>query len=206
MQVYAERPFWISDKAESTPRLSESRSTSTFGPHNDNGFTHTTALSPFRHLCAVNGKTWIMSTATNRHAADSSRRPPTTSGAKFRGPSSRVAAKERPLSSAEVIPEDSASNAAPRRTASEAHKVNGGSRAVSERQLGRAQIANRDTYHVRTISPVKTSFGEEETRRSPKERIRTPPIDRQAENQARNSKEKKALRRSFWTLPINQDC
>ena len=94
-----------------------------------------------------------MSTTTNaRTSADSSRRPSTTSGTKPRVPSSRLAAKERGLSSGEVIPEDSASNPPHRRTASGTSKVNGSIRGISQR---------------RTKSPVKTPVGDEEEDRIP---------------------------------------
>lgn len=137
-----------------------------------------------------------MSTSTSaRNAAENSRRPSTASGAKFRGPSSRVAGKERPFSSGEVIPEDSASNAPSKRTVSEAHKVNGGSRTVSERQTGRSNVATRETLQVRTRSPFKVSSNHDSASRSPQESIR--PRSRTTEGQApQPKKEKKALRES----------
>ena len=109
-----------------------------------------------------------MSTSTNaRNAADNSRRPSATSGAKSRVPSSRVAAKERPFSSGEVIPEDSASNHPHRRNASGTSKVNGGSGRFSERQTGRVHLATRDNLQVRTRSPVKVPVRDEADDRIP---------------------------------------
>ena len=137
----------------------------------------------------------MSASASNRHAADTSRRPSTTSGAKLRGPSSRVATKERPLSSGEVIPEDSASNAAPRKSASEAHKVNGRSRTASERQTGRAQLATRDNFQIRTRSPVKVPAGEDEVARTMEERVPSRQNERHMDGQTHKSREKKALRR-----------
>ncbi|KAL2046994.1 hypothetical protein N7G274_001012 [Stereocaulon virgatum] len=103
-----------------------------------------------------------MSTSTNaRNAADNSRRPSATSGAKSRVPSSRLAAKERPLSSGEVIPEDSASNPPHRRNASGTSKVNGGGGRFSERQTARVHLATRDNLQVRTRSPVKVPVKDE---------------------------------------------
>lgn len=137
-----------------------------------------------------------MSTSANaRNAAESSRRPSTTSGAKFRPPSSRVAGKERPFSSGEVIPEDSASNAPPRRSASEAHKANGSSRTVSERQTGRVHLATRDNLQFRTRSPVKAPSSDGAVEGDSKERFPARPSSRLAEGQAAApKKEKKALR------------
>ena len=106
-----------------------------------------------------------MSTSTNaRNAADNSRRPSATSGAKSRVPSSRVAAKETLLSSGEVIPEDSASNHPHRRNASGTSKVNGGSGRFSERQV---HLATRDNLQVRTRSPVKVPVRDEADDRIP---------------------------------------
>ncbi|KAK3176796.1 hypothetical protein OEA41_008121 [Lepraria neglecta] len=109
-----------------------------------------------------------MSTSTNaRNAADNSRRPSAPSGVKSRVPSSRVAAKERPLSSGEVIPEDSASNPPHRRNASGTSKVNGGSGRFSEWQTGRVHLATRDNLQVRTRSPVKVPVRDEADDRIP---------------------------------------
>lgn len=100
-----------------------------------------------------------MSTSANtRSPAENSRRPSTTTGAKSRAPSSRVAGRERPFSSSEVIPEDSASNGPQRRSASGTSKSNGGSvRTFGGRQTERIHLATRDNLQVRTRSPVKAT-------------------------------------------------
>ena len=138
-----------------------------------------------------------MSTTTNaRNPADSSRRPSTTSGTKPRVPSSRVAAKERGLSSGEVIPEDSASNPPHRRTASGTSKVNGSTRGISQRQTERMHLVTRENLQVRTKSPVKAPVGNEEEDVIPSDlpsRQGSRATDRPA---PAPRKEKKALRES----------
>ncbi|KAL8735199.1 MAG: hypothetical protein Q9166_001075 [cf. Caloplaca sp. 2 TL-2023] len=98
-----------------------------------------------------------MSSSVNpRSTAYNDRRTPTTSGAKPRVPSSRVAVKERPTSSGDIVPDDSASNAPQRSTAP--HKVNGYSRNATERQTERvqSQVTTRERLQLRTKSPVKS--------------------------------------------------
>lgn len=98
-----------------------------------------------------------MSTSTNaRSTAYNDRRTITTSGAKPRVPSYRAAAKERPSSSGDILPDDSASNA-PRRT-NASHRVNGSSRSITERQTERirSQTTTKGSLQVRTKSPVKS--------------------------------------------------
>ncbi|KAL8918565.1 MAG: hypothetical protein Q9208_007277 [Pyrenodesmia sp. 3 TL-2023] len=98
-----------------------------------------------------------MSTSGNpRSVAHNDRRAATTSGAKPRVPSSRAAARERPTSSGEIQPEDSASNAPQEPNTS--HRVNGYSRNTTERQTARVQshVTTRETLQVRTKSPVKS--------------------------------------------------
>ena len=124
-----------------------------------------------------------------RNSAESSKRPSTSLGAKFRGPSSRVATKDRPLSSGEVIPEDSASNAPPRRSASEVHEINGGSRTGSERQSGKVQLSVRDSARIRTRSPVKISSDGISEARPPKERFPVRPSSLSTERDILVSKE-----------------
>lgn len=145
-----------------------------------------------------------MSSSTNtRNAAENSRRPSTTSGANARAPPSRVAAKERPFPSGEVIPEDSASNAPPRRSASDASKVNGGARTVNERQAGRAQLTTREreNLQVRKRSPVRRSAGDGNGERGAKENGSIRQSGRNSEGQALPSrKEKKVLRESCFGL------
>jgi len=137
----------------------------------------------------------MSTSAQAKNAAESSRRPSTTSSANFRAPSSRVTAKERPFSSGEVIPEDSASNAPSRGSVSEAQKANGSSRAVSERQIGRVHLATRDNLQVRTRSPVKISSGDGPGERGPTERFPVRPSSRTPEGQTLAPKNgKKTLR------------
>ena len=136
-----------------------------------------------------------MSTTTNaRNPADSSRRP-TTSGTKSRVPSSRVAAKERGLSSGEVIPEDSASNPPHRRSASGTSKVNGSTRGISERQKERVHLVTRENLQVRTRSPVKVPILDGGRDRTPSD-LPSREGSRAAERPApAPKKEKKALRK-----------
>ncbi|KAL8709328.1 MAG: hypothetical protein Q9220_005921 [cf. Caloplaca sp. 1 TL-2023] len=97
-----------------------------------------------------------MSTSGNpRNTAYNDRRTTTTTGAKLRFPSSRAAARERPTSSGEILPEDSASNAPTK--ADPPPRVNGYSRHTSERQTGRihTQVTTKESLQVRTKSPVK---------------------------------------------------
>ena len=105
------------------------------------------------------------------NVSENNRRPSTTSGAKPRAPSTRGAPKDRPFSSGEVIPEDSASNAPPRRSVSDAQKVNGRIKTGSERQTARVHLATRDNLQVRTRSPVKVLSGDDAEERSPREKI-----------------------------------
>lgn len=93
-----------------------------------------------------------------RAGAEPERGPSTTFGGRSRVPSSRMGARERPLSSGEVIPEDSASNAPSRRTLSTSHKNNAFSAKIQmERHVGRVQQTTREKLQVRTRSPVKPS-------------------------------------------------
>ena len=137
-----------------------------------------------------------MSTSANaRIATESNKRPSTASGAKSRTNSSRVAPRERPFSSGEVIPEDSASNASPRRSASGAHKLDGGNKVDSKRQTGRIHLSSRDNLQLRTRSPVKISTGDGASERSPRESHAIQPSSRSAEASASApKKERKAAR------------
>ncbi|KAL6717204.1 gamma tubulin complex Spc97/GCP2 subunit Alp4 [Lecanora helva] len=117
-----------------------------------------------------------MSTHANTRAgAENTRRPSTTSGVKPRAPSTRVATKERPFSAGEVIPEDSASNAPPRNSASDAQKINGGAGMTSERQTTRVHLATKDNLQVWTTSPVKLPSVGSPSERSPGERFSVRP-------------------------------
>ena len=92
-----------------------------------------------------------------RPRAESERGPTNGFGAhsKSRGaPSSRVHAKERPLSSGEVIPEDSASNFGGRQTASGTFRPNGTSTVLGKR-TEKVRETTREKLQVRTRSPVK---------------------------------------------------
>ena len=142
-----------------------------------------------------------MSTSANaRNTAENGRRPPTTSGAKFRTASSRAAARDRTLSSEEVIPEDSASNGPHRGSASGAQKANG-STVFTERQTGRVQSSSRDILQVRTRSPMKNSGGGSIEERGSKDRMSTRQGSRTAEGPAlMPKKEKKALRELYLDL------
>lgn len=75
-----------------------------------------------------------------------------------RGPAARTVMRERPTSSSEVAPDDSASNVSHRRVASGATKVNGGSKPFSERLTERTRITTKDVVQSRARSPVKSSF------------------------------------------------
>ena len=145
-----------------------------------------------------------MSTTTNaRKTAENSRRPSATSGSQSRAPSSRLGAKERPLSSAEVIPEDSASNGPRRKTASATQKMNGSGTTFGDRQTGRVHLATRENLQVRTRSPVKVTVGDGVEDRGSKERVSTRQSDRAVEGQAQSArKEKKVLRGFLWNLYI----
>lgn len=99
-----------------------------------------------------------MSSAGNTRSRAEHDRPSTTFGTKPRGTSTRVGARERPISSGEVIPEDSASNDPRTRTASGSQNANGVSRTYNERQNGKIQVTTRETLQVRSKSPLKTSF------------------------------------------------
>ncbi|KAL8653208.1 MAG: hypothetical protein Q9226_003939, partial [Calogaya cf. arnoldii] len=97
-----------------------------------------------------------MSSSVNpRNTAYSDRRNNGTTGAKPRLPSSRATAKERPSSSGDIVPDDSASNAPQRPNPS--YRTNGYSRNATERQTSRvqSQLTTRESLHVRTKSPVK---------------------------------------------------
>lgn len=138
-----------------------------------------------------------MSTTTNaRNMAENSRRPSATPDGHSRAPSSRLGARERPLSSAEVIPEDSASNGPHRRSASGAQKVNGSATTFAERQTGRVHLASRENLQVRTRSPVKVPVGDGVQDQGSKERVLTRGGSRGVEGQAESPRRrKKASRR-----------
>ncbi len=142
----------------------------------------------------------MSSSANARSVAENSRRPSTTTGAKIRAPSSRVNAKERPLSSGEVIPEDSASNAPHRRSVSGTSKANGGiGRGFGGSQTERIHLATRDNLQVRT-SPVKLYKGDDVEEGVPAD-VPSRQDSRAADRQAPNPrKEKKVLRELLRSL------
>lgn len=130
----------------------------------------------------------MSTTANARNTAENSRKPTATSGAKSRAPSSRLGARDRPLSAAEVVPEDSASNGPHKRSASAAQKMNGSTGTFGERQTGRVHLATRENLQVRTRSPVKIPRSD-----GVEDRVRQ--SSRAVEGQAQAPrKEKKALR------------
>ena len=136
----------------------------------------------------------MSTTANARNTAENSRRTSAKSGVQSKAPSSRLGAKERPLSSAEVIPEDSASNG-PHRRASGAQKMNGSTTTLSEKQTRRVHLTMRENLHVRSRSPVKVSMGDGVEERESKERLLTRQSGRVVEGQAQSPrKEKKILR------------
>ncbi|KAL9600331.1 MAG: hypothetical protein Q9219_003281 [cf. Caloplaca sp. 3 TL-2023] len=98
-----------------------------------------------------------MSTSANpRSAVYNDRRSAATSGAKPRVPSSRPAGKERPTSSGEVLPDDSASNAP--QSSNTSHRINGFSKNTTERQTARthSQVTTRENLRIRKKSPMKS--------------------------------------------------
>ncbi|KAF6240962.1 hypothetical protein HO173_000755 [Letharia columbiana] len=135
----------------------------------------------------------MSTTANARNTAENSRRPSATSGAKSRASSSRLGARERPLSSAEVIPEDSASNGPHKRSASGAQKRNGSTTTFGERQTGRVHLATRESLQVRTRSPVKVPVSDGIEDWGSKERVSARQSSPAVEGQAQAPrKEKKA--------------
>lgn len=139
----------------------------------------------------------MSTTATARNAAENSRRTSAKSGAQSKAPSSRLGARERPLSSAEVIPEDSASNGPQRRSASGAQKMNGSTTTLGEKQTGRVHLAIRENLHVRTRSPVKVSVGDGVEERESKERVLTRQSGRAVEGRAQSPRKEKKISRGF---------
>lgn len=135
----------------------------------------------------------MSTTANARNTAENSRRPSATSGAKSRASSSRLGARERPLSSAEVIPEDSASNGPHKRSASGAQNRNGSTTTFGERQTARVHLATRESLQVRTRSPVKVPVVDGVEDWGSKERVSARQSSPAVEGQAQAPrKEKKA--------------
>ena len=133
----------------------------------------------------------MSTTANARKTADNSRRSSATSGAHAKAPSSRLVARERTLSSAEVIPEDSASNGPRRRSASGAQKTNGSTTTFGEKQTARVHLATRENLQFRTRSPVKTSVGDGVEDRKVKERVLARQSGRTVEEQAQSTRKER---------------
>ena len=136
-----------------------------------------------------------MSTTINpRKTSENSRRLSATSGTQSRAPSSRLGARERLLSSAEVIPEDSASNGPRRKPASDAQTTNGSGTTL--RQTGRVHLATRENLQVRTRSPIKVAVDDDVEDQGSKVRASTRQGARAIEGHSQSARaEKKTLRR-----------
>ncbi|KAL9636000.1 MAG: hypothetical protein Q9164_003102, partial [Protoblastenia rupestris] len=107
-------------------------------------------------------------TAISRSPAQNGRAPSTSFSR--RGHSLRATAKDRPSSSSELIPDDSASIAGHRRAVSGTSKVNGVSESYRERYTSKIQVTTRENHQFHARSPGKTSFDsgvEEEDSRTP---------------------------------------
>lgn len=144
----------------STPANTSNRSPSRVSPAQDNRFLQLyyclqcpeeQGLEPVvLPLCTA-----IMSSSVNPRGTAYTDRRNGTACAKPRLPSSRATARERPSSSGDIEPDDSASNAPQRPNPS--YRANGYSRNTTERQTSRvqSQLTTRESLHVRTKSPVK---------------------------------------------------
>ena len=139
----------------------------------------------------------MSTTANARNTAESSRRPSATSAPQSKAPSSRLGARERPLSSAEVIPEDSASNGPHRKGASGAQKVNGSTTTYGERRTARVHLASRENLQVRTKSPVKVPLGDGVEDRGSKERVSSRQGGRAVEGEAQSARKEMKASRGF---------
>ncbi|KAL9610561.1 MAG: hypothetical protein Q9167_004742 [Letrouitia subvulpina] len=100
----------------------------------------------------------MSSSANARNAAYNERRTAATSGAKPRVTTARAGAKERPDSSGDVLPEDSASNAPVRKSDSGLSGMHSWRRHTeTETQKTRSQVVKRESIRVRRASPVDDS-------------------------------------------------
>ena len=101
-----------------------------------------------------------------RSAAQHERVQSTSFGRK--GSSSRTPTRDRPPSSSELVPDDSASNVSPQGAVSGGSKVNGVSKPYSEKETRKIQGTTRESLYVRMRSPVKKSFGDGADERIPR--------------------------------------
>ena len=92
-----------------------------------------------------------------RTRAEQDRGPAVALSSRSRVQNSRSGANERPLSSGELIPEDSASNAPTRRSNSGSYRPNGYSKTIFESQKERIQQTTREKIQMKTKSPTKPS-------------------------------------------------
>lgn len=97
----------------------------------------------------------MASSGSTRSAAYNEQRASAKTGPKPAVHSSRLGTQGRPESREDVFPQDSASNAPPRRAPSDASKANGSTRITSERQTERIRFSTRDNVRIHTRSPVK---------------------------------------------------
>ena len=107
-------------------------------------------------------------TAISRSPGQNGRAPSTSFSR--RGPSLRATAKERPSSSSELIPDDSASIVGHWRAVSGTSKINGVSESYRERYTSKIQVTTRENHQFQARSPGKTSFDsgvEEKDSRTP---------------------------------------
>lgn len=135
----------------------------------------------------------MSTTANARNTAGNNKRPSAASAAQSRAHSSRLGARERPLSSAELIPEDSASNGPHSNSASGAQKVNGSTATHGERQMGRVHLATRENLQVRTRSPTKLPVSDGVEDRGSNERDSTRHGNRAAESEAQSARKEKKV-------------
>lgn len=97
----------------------------------------------------------MSSSANARSTAYNERRTAATSGAKPRVTTARAGAKERPDSSGDVLPEDSASNAPKRKSDSGVSEMHSWRRHTeSETQRTRSQVLKRESIRVTKAGSV----------------------------------------------------
>ena len=119
-------------------------------------------LQSLQHSSIFGQSRWtaeMSSSANPRSVAYNERRPTASNSAKPRVTSSQQEERQKPGSSGEVFPDDSASNAPHKKNASGSQRINSYSRNTSERQTEKvqSQVTTRETVQIRTRSPVKSS-------------------------------------------------